>query len=245
MKTSSFKILPRAAIAALSMAAFGAHAATNLLSNGDFETGTYAGWSVNTQPGSAGALSVVANNGGTAPVSGFAYAVNATGGNSFSITDQGGPGSYALTQSFTLASASTVTISFQMFANNQAAGTFNNGRDYTTSPNQNAEVDLLVGGADAFTNAAADIVSTLYGPGADAAANPNPWSSFSSTLALAAGTYQIRFAETDNQLFFQQGVDNVSVTAASTVPEPDSMLLMLAGLGVVATIARRKQRASR
>jgi hypothetical protein len=244
MKTSSFKTLPLAAIAALSMAAFGAHAATNLLSNGDFETGNYTGWNINTQPGSDGALSVVANNGGTSPVSGFAYAVNATGGNSFSITDQGGPGSYALTQSFTLASASTVTISFQMFANNQAAGTFNNGRDYTTSPNQNAEVDLLVGGADAFTNAAADIVSTLYGPGADAAANPNPWSSFSSTLALAAGTYQIRFAETDNQLFFQLGVDNVSVTA-STVPEPDSMLLMLAGLGVVATIARRKLRASR
>lgn len=244
MKTSSFKILTLAAIAAMSMAAFGAHAATNLLSNGDFETGDYTGWSVNTQAGSDGALQVVANNGGTSPISGFDYAVNATGGNSFSITDQGGPGSYSLTQSFTLASASTVTISFQMFANNQAAGTFNNGRDFGTSPNQNAEVDLLVGGADAFTNAASDIVSTLYGPGADVAGNPNPWSSFSSTLTLAAGTYQIRFAETDNQLFFQQGVDNVSVTT-SAVPEPGSMMLVLAGLGAVATIARRKQRASR
>ena len=241
MKTSSFKTLPLAAIAAMSMAAVGAHAATNLLTNGDFETGDYTGWSVNTQAGSNGALQVVANNGGTSPISGFPYAVNAAGGNSFSITDQNGPGSYALTQSFTLASAATVTISFQMFANNQAAGTFNNGRDYTTPVNQNAEVDLLVGGADPFTNAAADIVSTLYGPGADVGSNPNPWTSFSSTLALAAGTYQIRFAETDNQLYFQQGVDNVAVA----VPEPGSTLLMLAGLGAVAAIARRKQRAAR
>ena len=243
MKTSSFKSVPLAAIAALSMAASGAHAA-NLLTNGDFETGDYTGWSVNTQAGSSGSLSVAANNGGTSPASHYPYAANAAGGNWFSITDQSGPGSYALTQSFTLASASTVTISFQMFANNQAGGTFANGRDYTTPTNQNAEVDLLVGGAGAFTNASSDIVGTFYGPGADTAGNPNPWTSYSSTLALAAGTYQIRFAETDNQLFFQQGVDNVSVTTAA-VPEPGSMMLMLAGLGAVATIARRKQRASR
>lgn len=244
MKSSSIKFQRLAVVAALSMAAYGAHASANLLTNGGFETGDYTGWSVNTQAGSNGALQVAANNGGTSPISGFAYAANATGGNWFSITDQGGPGSYALTQSFTLATASTVTISFQMFANNQAGATFNNGRDFGTSPNQNAEVDLLVGGASAFTDASSDIVSTLYGPGADTAANPNPWTSFSSTLALAAGTYQLRFAETDNQLFFQQGVDNVSVTT-SAVPEPGSTMLMLAGLGAVAAIARPRQRAAR
>jgi hypothetical protein len=244
MKSSSIKIRRLAVVAALSMAAYGAHASANLLTNGGFETGDYTGWSLNTQDGSGGALSIVANNGGTSPLSGFGYAANATGGNWFSITDQAGPGSYALTQSFTLAKATTVTISFQTFANNQASTTLANGRDYSSSPNQNAEVDLLLGGADAFTNASADIVATLYGPGADTAGNPNPWSTFTSTLALAAGTYQLRFAETDNQFFFQQGVDNVSVTT-SAVPEPGSTMLMLAGLGAVATIARRRQRAAR
>ncbi len=233
-----------AAIAALSMTALGAHASANLLTNGNFETGNYTGWSVNTQSGSNGSLQVVANNGGNSPISGFAYASNANGGNWFSITDQSGPGSYSLTQSFTLATASTVTISFDLFANNQSGVDINNGRDYTAGGDQNAEVDLLLGGANAFTNASADIVSTLYGPGSNTVGNPSPWSSFSSTLALAAGTYQLRFAETDNQSFFQEGVDNVSVTTAA-VPEPGSMALMLAGLGAVATIARRKQRASR
>jgi hypothetical protein len=36
--------------------------------------------------------------------------------------------------------------------------------------------------------------------------------------ALSPGVYQIRFAETDNQLFFNMGVDNVQVL--SNVPGP-------------------------
>jgi hypothetical protein len=70
-----------------------------------------------------------------------------------------------------------VTVSFDLFANNYASGTFNNGRDFGTDPNQNAEVDILFGGADPFTNSAADIIKVLYGPGADTGPNPNPWTS--------------------------------------------------------------------
>jgi len=229
-----------ATLAVLSLTALASHAAGNLIVNGDFETGSYAGWNSNVQSSSSGGLNVVANGAGNSPISGFAYQANAAGGHFFSITDQTGPGSYSLTQSFTLASAGTVHISFDMFANDQAGVIFANGRDFNTSPNQNAEVDILTGSADAFTNASSDIVSVLYGPGADNLANnPNPWTSYSDDLSLAAGTYQIRFAETDNQGFFQQGVDNVSVTAASAVPEPGSWTLLLAGLAAVGTLARR------
>jgi hypothetical protein len=232
-----------ATLAALSLTALASHAAGNLIVNGDFETGSYAGWNSNVQSGSSGGLNVVANGAGNSPISGFAYQANAAGGNFFSITDQTGPGSYSLTQSFTLASAGTVHISFDMFANDQAGVIFANGRDFNTSPNQNAEVDILTGSADAFTNASSDIVSVLYGPGADNLSNnPNPWTSYSDDLSLAAGTYQIRFAETDNQGFFQQGVDNVSVTAASAVPEPGSWTLLLAGLAAFGTLARRSQK---
>jgi hypothetical protein len=231
------------AMATLSLAAMaGANAqAKQLIVNGGFETGDYTGWSANVEPGSDGTLTVVPYSAGVSPISGFPFQNNPAGGTFFSITDQSGPGSYSLTQSFTLASASTVKVSFQMFANDQAGVIVDNGRDYNTFPNENAEVDILTGSADPFTNSASDIVSVLYGPGADSlSGNPNPWTSYSDTLSLAAGTYQIRFAETDNQGFFQQGVDNVSIT--TSVPEPASWALMLLGVGAVGVALRSGRR---
>ena len=52
----------------LSFAATGAKA--NLLTNGDFETGMYSGWTTSVQTGSDGNLNVVPSNGGTSPLSG-------------------------------------------------------------------------------------------------------------------------------------------------------------------------------
>jgi hypothetical protein len=103
------------------------------------------------QGGSGGNIFFVPNNGGHSPDSGESYALNPSGGNFFALTDQNGPGSYSLTQSFTVAPGTIdVTVSFDLFANNYATGTFNNGRDFNTVPNQNAEVDILLGGANPF-----------------------------------------------------------------------------------------------
>ena len=80
--------------------------------------------------------------------------------------------------------------------------------------------------------------------GADAGSNPNPWTSYSfdlTSLAGAGGTYQIRFAEVDNQGFFNMGVDNVSINVAA-VPEPGTYALMLAGLAGVGFVARARRR---
>ena len=232
----------------LSSAALVASAATathanQLIVNGGFETGDYTGWSTNVQDGSTGGLFVVPNDGGLAPTSTLNYAVNPTGGNYFSISDQTGPGSYSLIQSFTLATAGTIRVSFDMFTNNYADANFPNGRDYTVIPNQNAVVDLLAGGADPFTDNATDIVATFFGPGGDVLGSnpppsPSPWASYKFSLSLAAGTYQIRFAETDNQLWFNQGVDNVSV---SNAPEPASWAMMLGGFGLIGGAMRRRR----
>jgi hypothetical protein len=225
------------AVACLFIAATGANA--NLLTNGDFETGTYAGWTTSVETGSNGNLTVVPNNGGNSPISGFPYAFNSNGGNFFSITDQGGPGSYALTQSFTISPGSgPISYSFDMFANNQAGVNSNNGRDFNVSPNQNAVADIILGSADPFTNAASDIVASLYGPGSDGSGT-NPWVTYSGSLSLAAGTYQIRFAETDHQTFFEQGVDNVSINAG--VPEPSTWALMILGFAGVGFMAYRRR----
>lgn len=215
-------------------------AAANLIVNGDFETGSYAGWTTSVEASSSGNL-LLETYDGVSPISGFAYQNNAAGGRYFSITDQTGPGAYSLTQAFTLATMTIVTISFDHFANDSTGNPINNGRLSSLGANQNAVVDLLTGTADAFTENAADIVATFYGPGADAGANPNPWATYSTTLTLAAGTYQIRFAEADNQGFFQQGVDNVSVTAA--IPEPASWAMLITGFGLVGAAARRRRTA--
>jgi hypothetical protein len=194
-------------------------AQANVIINGDFETGTFAGWTTNAESGSSGSLFITPNNGGSSPDSGHAYALNPSGGNFFAITDQTGPGSYALTKSFTIApGTSNVSVSFDFFANNWDGGPYNNGRDFHTSPNQNSEVDILTGAANPFSNNPAGMVDVLYGPGADSGPNPNPWAHYGFTLDLAPGNYQIRFAETDNQNFFQMGVDNVDVSPNAAVP---------------------------
>ena len=213
--------------------------AQELITNGDFETGTYSGWTPNVQEGSSGNLFIVANDGGSTPLSGASYATNATGGAFFSITDQSEPGSYALTQGFTVATAGPVTVSFDMFVNNYANNGVFPGRDYTVGSVQNAMVEILFGAADPFSDSASDIAWSLYGPGAETTTDlPNPWASYSFTRNLAAGSYLIRFAETDNQGFFNHGVDNVSVFA--TVPEPSTWALTILGFGCTGAALRRR-----
>ncbi len=228
-----------AASAALSTPAF----AAELITNGGFETGTFAGWSSNVQSGSNGNRTIAAV-GASGPISGSPTAANGAGGNFFALSDQGGPGAYSLTQLFTIASGTTSAIlTFQMFNQNQAgAGSVNPaGLDYTFSPNQHARVDILTAGASAFSTAPGDIVANLYL--GDDGSGVQPYLNYNFNLlglGLTAGnSYQIRFGQVDNQFFFQQGVDNVSIIG-SAVPEPASWALMIAGFGLVGGAMRRR-----
>jgi hypothetical protein len=237
---SSSRVLAGAAFAVAALTAAQANAGQKIV-NGDFETGDFTGWTPSTELDSQGDLFVVPNNGGTTPLSGLPYQLNAVGGRFFALADQTGSGSYSLTQAFSVGPNGVgAVVSFQLFANNYVpGGATRPGRDFKTRTVQNVEVDILKGGADAFTNDPADIVAVLYGPGADAGANPNPWGDYSFNLPLTQGHYQIRFADTDNQNFLTMGVDNVSVLA---VPEPGTWAMMLIGLAGIGLAVRRRSR---
>lgn len=216
-----------------------------LITNGDFETGTFAGWTTADLPGGSGSWFIDAP-GTSTPFSGQPTAANAGGGLFYAVTDQGGPGTHVLLQSFVVPFGVTaLTLTFDMFANDWDGGPFVHpaGLDHNFGPNQHARVDILTSGAAAFSTALADVVSNHY-LGVDGGADPNPYTSYSINLTgLAAGSYQLRFGEVDNQLFFNVGVDNVSILAdvGGAVPEPASMtLLAIGGLGLALRARRRR-----
>jgi hypothetical protein len=127
----------------------GAEAAPmELITNGGFETGTLAGWTVTDQAGGSGTF--FASNAAVSPLSGLPTAGPATGA-FYAVSDQTGPGAHALSQSFTVPSGGCpVTLTFDMFVNDQSlsGGIIDPaGLDYSVLANQHARVDILTAAA--------------------------------------------------------------------------------------------------
>jgi hypothetical protein len=231
---SKLKLIALGAACAFVQPAF----ALALLTNGGFEAGL-TGWTVTDLAGGSG--SWFANAGTSTPISGNTT-VGPAGGVLYAVTDQGGPGTHALTQSFTVPIGSTlVVLGFDMFANDQSGvGPIIDpiGLDHTGPANQHARVDLLSALATPF-DTGAGVLANFY-LGEDAGPNPHGWTPYSfdiTGLVTPGGTYQLRFGEVDNQFFFNQGVDNVSIEA---IPEPASLALLGIGLAGMGALRRRK-----
>jgi len=193
-------------------------APTELIANGDFETGDFTGWTVTNLAGGTGNWFVDAP-GTTTPVSNqvtLASGGSGSFGRWYAVTDQGGPGTHSLTQSFT--------------------GLL----DHTGGPIQFATVDILSAGASPF-DMGAGVLANFY-LGVDPKPNPNPFTGYSfdiTSIVGAGGTFQIRFGEVDNLLFHNQGIDNVSILA-QPIPAPGAILLGSIGMGFVSWLRRRK-----
>lgn len=230
----------------LALVSAGAGAAP-LITNGDFETGDLSGWTaVNQAGGNTGSFYIDSTNGYT-PLSARPSAGPASG-QFYAVSDSIGEGAHVLYQSFTLAAASRLNVRFSFFVNDYT--TLNGsgspsvnaaGLDFTAIPNQHARVDILRGDASAFETGSA-VLANLY-LGTDAGLPANPYSHYDLALSsvFAAGSYLLRFADVSNVDFLNSGVDDVSITATSAVPEPGS--LPLAALGALAIIyATRRHR---
>ena len=215
-------------------------AASSLLVNGGFETGDFTGWTVVDLVGSSGSFFV--DNDGTPPLSGLPT-VGPASGSFYAVSAQEGTGTHALIQTFTVPGpGNTVTLSFDMFVDDHnGVGPLIDpaGLDHTGGPNQHARVDILTPAASPF-DTGAGVLASLY-LGVDPAAPPNPYTNYVfdiSGFVGGGGTYQLRFAEVDNQFFLHQGVDNVSIDA---VPEPQSLILLGSGLMALLVLKRRSK----
>lgn len=212
--------------ALLAATALGASAqASNLLVNGDFETGDLSGWTVTDQAGGSGSWYLGANGGGS-PLNGFGTPTLGAGGSYNAQTDQGGPGSHSLSQSFNAIAGGSFFLDFSAYASDQSgAGPVGVGLDFGTSPNQHVEV--LLNGNLLYTG----IFTT-------------DWASytFDITSYVVTGSNTLTFGEVDNQLFLNAGVDNVSVSGV--VPEPATWAMMIMGFGLAGATLRRRRTAA-
>lgn len=225
--------------AAMSTTAVTASASTELLTNGGFETGDFTGWTATVFPSSNGDVQVV--NGATAPVSGFT-ATGPSEGTWHTMTGQSGPGAYSVMQTFTVPTAiASLELTFDMFAVTNVAFADNGLDPFAGNSTQHARVDILAAGSGAF-DLGASVVHTVLNPFLDGPFSGAAYSSYSEDLLgiLAPGvSYELRFAQTDNQGQFSMGVDNVSLVAAA-IPLPAALPLLLAALGGLGVLRARR-----
>lgn len=203
--------------------------------NGGFESGI-ASWGQSDQSGGSGSYYLL--NGTTGPVSGLTLPGPHSGA-WYVSSDQTGPGSHTLYQSFTISgAASSASLSFWHFIANYGGGPYGaqDDFDYNSSPNQRVQVDLLWG--DISGNPFGGTVLANFFTGA----TNFGWTQYTqdiTSLLSSAGTYSLRFTEVDNQSFFNHGIDNVSVNV-STVPEPGTIALV--GFGMAALVGFKRRR---
>jgi glucose/arabinose dehydrogenase len=201
-----------------------------VISNGGFEAGL-ASWTRVDQLGSEGTF--FSQSGSVSPVNGDS--VPPPPGIGAAMTDAPGPGSHILYQDF-VATPDAAALSFALFIGNRA-GQFATpaSLDFSTPTlNQQARVDILTTTADPFSVAGSDVLLNLYQTmvGDPLISGYNTITTdISALLAAHAGeTLRLRFAETDNILTFQLGVDNVQI---GPIPEPASILLFGAALALL------------
>jgi len=254
MKPPARVTLSALAAVVLSLAATSSVHAIPVIANGGFEAGLTS-WTKADQLGSEGTF--FSQSGTVSPVSGNPVPAPPEGTKA-AMTDAEGPGSHVLYQEF-VATADAAALSFALFIGNRASleGGFAGfatpaSLDFSTPTlNQQARVDILKSStADPFSVAATDVLLNLY---QTKAGDPlisgynTITTDISALLAAHAGeTLRLRFAETDNVLTFQLGVDNVRFDPISApIPEPASMLLLGAALAVLAgcRVGARSRRA--
>ena len=192
-----------------------------LIKNGGFEDngGSFTSWTHVNESGGSGDWYI--QSGTSSPISGF-QVPPPPGPTHAAMTDTFGPGSHVLYQDFTIpVDVTSGTLSFNQFIGNRAGAFYTPASlDFNGPPNQQARVDIIKTSANVFSVAPSDVLLNIYQtkPGDPLVSGYTPQTTdLSSFLVTHAGqTVRLRFAEVDNQLFFQFGIDDVSLTVKET-----------------------------
>lgn len=199
------------ALSACVLAAPGAGAATVV--NGDFETGTLAGWQVLTEPNPM-IGNWFAYSGTVSPLNPeFLPVPPPPAGNYAAVTDQDGPGTRVLYQDVGLEPYYSHTLSFILYQESFADLVTPSPSTLSSegSPNQQYRVDVIKPSAAPDSVLPSDILATAY---ASATGGPKivaPTTVSLDLSAFAGQTVRLRFAEVDNQNVFHAGVDSVAI----------------------------------
>lgn len=198
------------------------------VTNGGFESGTFTGWTVVNQAGSAAGSNWFNYTGTTAPDSGNTIPAPPKGTHA-AVTDQTAPGAHELYQDITLQPGFSHTLRFTLYYHAYAPLTAPGTLDFTTSaPNMQYRVDVMKTTAADFSIAPADVLANIFKTNVGDPQVLAPTAETFDLTPFAGQTIRLRFAETDNLLFFNAGVDNVHVVSTgadlvlsgTTSPEP-------------------------
>jgi hypothetical protein len=201
-----------------------ASAATNLISNGSFESGL-SGWTVTGSVGDIYPVGVISYNSATAyPTGAFGEAVPVVNAASSSLSATGASALYFVSD------FSSEVVSQQVIVSTSGAYTF--GFDLYLPANGFAnDVDATLG---------INLGGTSVGSYALSSLAPTTWLANSSAVNLAAGTYTVSFAFSSNGKPAKDVVlDNVYLI--SSVPEASSSAMLLAGLAGIGFMALRRK----
>jgi Ca2+-binding RTX toxin-like protein len=197
--------------------AAGASAATVV--NGDFESGSLSGWSLEHSANNYGE-NWYAYSGTTSPASGFPVPAPPQG-TWAALTDQNGPSHEILYQDVVLEPGLNHKLSFTAYYDNRNDSFYTpNTLDSATAPNQQYRVDVTKPASSNTSVAAADVLTTPFKTNVGDALQRAPFAVCADLSSFAGQTVRLRFAVTQTQYYFNAGVDSVAITSGTGPVDP-------------------------
>lgn len=180
------------------------------VNNGGFESGNFTGWTlfnINCFPGG----NWFVYSGTNTPLSGFPFFAPPQG-TFAAVSDQLGQGTHIMYQDITLEPGRAHGLVFKIYWQNRAAAFFSpNTLDCNVFPNQQFRIDIMTTTAAVDSVAPGDVLANVLRTRPGLPLTLPPITGIFNLSAFAGQTVRLRFAEVDNQLFFNVGVDDVRI----------------------------------